>query len=877
MRVKRIYYKYDYKRPDGKIEKREKQVFDKLRLDLSKTTISDKKLTKWKTGGLINEVKPKKELQFRELEETLLIPAVDGLASFFGPQHPDQGAWEQGAGKTIHILYLTALQFQEEKGFFPRLHNEDDSREFIKIYKKINEENKKLSEEKENGQIVTSDISDTGIDTKRINAYSWYFNTELTGYCAFLGGIAAQEVVKKFGKYQPIFQWLHCDHIQLVGNEIPSDAIPQNCRYDNQISIFGKSFQKILSEQRIFLVGTGALGCEYLKGLAMMGVSCGPKGKVTCTDMDRIEISNLSRQFLFRAKHVGKPKSSTAAQAAKEMNPSFNVEALEMKVWPETEDKFDDQFWDNLDLCWNALDNVHARKYTDNKCLIHSKPLLESGTQGTKCNSEVIIPYKTKTYNDGEEQETEGIPMCTLQNFPYLPVHCIEWARSSFNKFESQPKLYNTFISNTDKFLEQVNTAQGEEKYEICKIMEKFTSIDPKQDNLYNECIKFSFDEFVLQHITRIKNLIHLFPEDEKVKDKETGQIIGDFWTGHKKFPQVPKYDTSNTDILDYLYASSQLYAFAFNIDKDKQPKSRDEFKVILDKLNLSVPEWKEPVGLKIKVDEDDDDNNDGDDEKESEEKEKEIEAILEKLKKLDKSTLLQKMNETEFEKDDDNNFHIDFITAVANTRARNYKIKETSRHQCKIIAGKIIAALATTTAMICGLVELEFYKLKLGLQYVQQDSFYNANINLGVSSFQFFQPDAAIRAEEETKYDPVMCMDEKHVPYPPNFTSWDSLIVDCGKSLTIGEFVKQFPILFNGITCDLLFKSGKMEKGVLLYNDALHRKKEQVLNTVLIDKYIEAYGKLVSDKRNYVILAGNFFTKDGDIANLPRIKYYFK
>merc|ERR1712113_327906 len=147
----------------------------------------------------------------------------------------------------------------------------------------------------------------------------------------------------------------------------------------------------------------------------------------------------------------------------------------------------------------------------------------------------------------------------------------------------------------------------------------------------------------------------------------------------------------------------------------------------------------------------------------------------------MDKSGLLGKMNVADFEKDDDTNFHIDYITAVANTRARNYKIKETSRHKCKIIAGKIIAALATTTAMICGLVELEFYKLKLGKAFVEQDAFYNANINLAVSQFQFFQPDAAIRAEESEVYDPVMCMNEKHIPYPPNFTSWDSLIVDCG------------------------------------------------------------------------------------------------
>merc|ERR1711994_480809 len=189
----------------------------------------------------------------------------------------------------------------------------------------------------------------------------------------------------------------------------------------------------------------------------------------------------------------------------------------------------------------------------------------------------------------------------------------------------------------------------------------------------------------------------------------------------------------------------------------------------------LELPKWTEPVGLKIKVDEDEEDEKGGDDD----EKEKEMEALLAKFQSMDTSKLLPKMQETEFEKDDDGNFHIDYITAVANTRARNYRIKETSRHQCKIIAGKIIAALMTTTAMICGLVELEFYKLKLGLGYVQQDAFYNANINLAVAQFQFFQPEAANRAEEKEEYDPVMCMNEKHIPFPPNFTSWDSLVVD--------------------------------------------------------------------------------------------------
>jgi len=63
------------------------------------------------------------------------------------------------------------------------------------------------------------------------------------------------------------------------------------------------------------------------------------------------------------------------------------------------------------------------------------------------------------------------------------------------------------------------------------------------------------------------------------------------------------------------------------------------------------------------------------------------------------------------FEKDDPTNWHIEFVSAVANLRARNYNIKEVDKLKVKIIAGKIIPALSTTTAMIVGSVTLEILK----------------------------------------------------------------------------------------------------------------------------------------------------------------------
>lgn len=57
-----------------------------------------------------------------------------------------------------------------------------------------------------------------------------------------------------------------------------------------------------------FVIGAGALGCEFIKMFALMGLST-KGGKISVTDDDNIEISNLNRQFLFRKQHVGKNKS----------------------------------------------------------------------------------------------------------------------------------------------------------------------------------------------------------------------------------------------------------------------------------------------------------------------------------------------------------------------------------------------------------------------------------------------------------------------------------------------------------------------------------------------------------------------------------------
>ena len=212
-----------------------------------------------------------------------------------------------------------------------------------------------------------------------------------------------------------------------------ADRTPKNDKADSVRVIFGNDMVAKLASLNYFLVGAGAIGCEVLKNWSLIGL--GEKaagGKILVTDMDRIEKSNLSRQLLFRSSDIGHAKSTRAALAAQQLNPQINVEGIEKRVGADSEDVFDDKFWSSLDGVCTALDNVDARLYVDSKCLFHHKPLLESGTLGTKGNTQVVVPRLTEHYGATRDPPEKSIPVCTLKNFPNKIEHTLQWARDWF-------------------------------------------------------------------------------------------------------------------------------------------------------------------------------------------------------------------------------------------------------------------------------------------------------------------------------------------------------------------------------------------------------------------------------------------------------------
>lgn len=142
---------------------------------------------------------------------------------------------------------------------------------------------------------------------------------------------------------------------------------PIGQKYDGLRICVGEEVMEKLRNSKIFLVGAGAIGCELLKNYAMIGAGVGKEGQIYITDPDVIENSNLNRQFLFREKHIRKPKSSTAAAAAVLMNRDLknHVTPLLERISDNTEHIFTEEFFNGLSVVTNALDNVNARRYVD--------------------------------------------------------------------------------------------------------------------------------------------------------------------------------------------------------------------------------------------------------------------------------------------------------------------------------------------------------------------------------------------------------------------------------------------------------------------------------------------------------------------------------
>ncbi|XP_047308611.1 ubiquitin-activating enzyme E1 1-like [Impatiens glandulifera] len=659
----------------------------------------------YEKGGIVAQVKQPKVLNFKPLKEAIRDPGEFLLSDFSKFDRPP----------LLHLAFQGLDRFLTEQGRFPVAGSEEDAQKLISIVSEINE--------------GSGDGKLEDIDPKLLRHFSFGARAVLNPMAAMFGGIVGQEVVKACsGKFHPLFQFLYFDSIESLPTEPvdPDDFRPLNNRYDAQVSVFGSKLQKKLEEAQLFVVGSGALGCEFLKNLALMGVSCGSQGKLTITDDDIIEKSNLSRQFLFRDWNIGQAKSTVAASAALTINPTLRVEALQNRVGSQTENVFDETFWENLTVVVNALDNVNARLYVDQRCLYFQKPLLESGTLGAKCNTQMVIPHLTENYGASRDPPEKQAPMCTVHSFPHNIDHCLTWARSEFEGLlEKTPAEVNAYLSNPSEYISGMkNAADAQARDNLEHVLECLTG---EKCDTFHDCIVWARLRFEDYFTNRVKQLIYTFPEDAPTS---TG---APFWSAPKRFPTPLQFSAGDPSHVQFIKAASILRAETFGIPIPDWVKNTAKLTEEIDRV--TVPDFQPRSGVKIVTDE-----------KETNLSSASIDddlVINELSMKLEKCRSYLpasfRMKPVQFEKDDDTNYHMDMIAGLANMRARNYSIPEVDKLKAKFIAGRIIPAIATSTAMATGFVCLELYKVLDGSH--KMEDYRNTFANLALPLFSIAEP----------------------------------------------------------------------------------------------------------------------------------------
>ena len=147
-------------------------------------------------------------------------------------------------------------------------------------------------------------------------------------------------------------------------------------RYERQVTLIGEDGQKSLKNSCVMIIGAGGLGNIAAKFLASAGVS-----KLIIIDHDKVEKSNLNRQFLFNSKSINKYKSKALKETLKKINPEVKVIPITYPVnFKNSVKVMELGIAHDIDVILDCTDNMPAAYAIENIALNLQKPLVFAKT-----------------------------------------------------------------------------------------------------------------------------------------------------------------------------------------------------------------------------------------------------------------------------------------------------------------------------------------------------------------------------------------------------------------------------------------------------------------------------------------------------------------
>lgn len=114
-------------------------------------------------------------------------------------------------------------------------------------------------------------------------------------------------------------------------------------------------------------MGAGGLGCPASLYLAAAGI-----GTLTLVDADKVDLTNLQRQILYRTESVGAQKVLAAKSALRALNPEVEIVPIDARVKARELDELTAK----ADIVLDCTDNFATRHAINRACVQHRKPLV---------------------------------------------------------------------------------------------------------------------------------------------------------------------------------------------------------------------------------------------------------------------------------------------------------------------------------------------------------------------------------------------------------------------------------------------------------------------------------------------------------------------